>query len=740
MDPVISSIAIHNRQNPFSCLVTSTKWVMLIYSIIAALGATALLLLCKAGQYPCSLSDLRIKVLYSLTMTASAIALTSALLWKISTKASTQLSDSSLSLKGSFDITKEVESRLIANTREEMLEREREERRARLTEEMENALLRATQEAQRIEQQGVRDTSHAEKEKRGALERERIRAEERERALFERSRARICEMEKRTRAYLSSLEYSEEEEIIRKRALICLTEDHLEEFNKWQSSLDETTKKAILNALEKGLQLAEKKIQQERRRLLFAKPPLSPAISTDRLTNGVHFITTDNKHLFIHKNLLERFGEVIALAPVTLFHSVYTVIREVLPLFPESAITLILQYYESISPLERTAEVPFSSRDISHLIDLCYDRTRRLEQLDSETLTSLSPLTDYFSPEISENCLYVLAERGLKENLSKTIEKLLTHWITTYQRAPIPTDDPQLSFFLRKLTFYSIPAAKSHLGFRHLKERQRRDLLELLSCQDKNPDYLLAYACALSSGLDGPSPKNHQKAKALLIAAEKLFTDSERPLPIALTFQLGLHFLEWPETAADPSSEKQRGVDLLESAVEANYPPALTQMAIYLTEGRLIIQNDSERRGFKLLQDAVQMHYSPALPYLADCLHYGKGVARNSVEALKYYQNAVPYGLPRALLQLGKFHNGGLAKLNRDATRAVEFFQKAAEEDDASALFYLARAHENGEGVQKKDLELALSLYQRSAELGDSDARTASERLSQRLNINEGRN
>ena len=82
-------------------------------------------------------------------------------------------------------------------------------------------------------------------------------------------------------------------------------------------------------------------------------------------------------------------------------------------------------------------------------------------------------------------------------------------------------------------------------------------------------------------------------------------------------------------------------------------------------------------------------------------------------ELVTYLKRDVEAGSPRAMADLGRFHDLGLG-VQKDEAKALAFYRQGAVLGDLNALGFLAQAYELGRGEYREDQEKAITLYMRS--------------------------
>lgn len=156
-------------------------------------------------------------------------------------------------------------------------------------------------------------------------------------------------------------------------------------------------------------------------------------------------------------------------------------------------------------------------------------------------------------------------------------------------------------------------------------------------------------------------------------------------------------------------------------ALAANgFGTAQVELGLCYAEGKGVAQNSVE--AVKWFQQAATEAGSPtAQLLLAQCYETGQGVRQNSVMAAKWYLAAAQEGLVEAQYQMGLCHGSGMG-VPENLSDAFSWFRAAADQGHAGAQYAMAMCYAHGRGVANKNMSEAAKWYRMAAEQGHSEA------------------
>lgn len=208
------------------------------------------------------------------------------------------------------------------------------------------------------------------------------------------------------------------------------------------------------------------------------------------------------------------------------------------------------------------------------------------------------------------------------------------------------------------------------------------------------------------------------RAAADLAAAAAACRDALAAAPddLRLRFQSGRILLAAGERA---------GLQAIESAAQAGYPPAELFLGIALRAGAFGSARDAVASA-KWIERAAQAGVPLALLLAGRAYENGTGVARNLRSAEAYYAAASEAGQPEAMVSLGAMLLGLTPGPSRrmssaERERGYRLLSGAADLGMASADFLLGLAFAAGQGVSASN-ERAIAHLERAAEAGSRQA------------------
>ena len=184
---------------------------------------------------------------------------------------------------------------------------------------------------------------------------------------------------------------------------------------------------------------------------------------------------------------------------------------------------------------------------------------------------------------------------------------------------------------------------------------------------------------------------------------------------------------------AERTDENERkAVFYLQKAIEQGNANAMWRICYYLHNGRGGLQPDNQRE-LELLTEASRLGNHEASYQLGLLLENGiEGVPANTEAAVKYFQLAADNGIEAAINKIGELYLfGEIIPANLD--KALSYFQDASDMGYGKASFWLGRLHNEGIGRLEKDSHKAITYYQKAIEQGYSEAQEWLEQLQQNL-------
>jgi len=219
-----------------------------------------------------------------------------------------------------------------------------------------------------------------------------------------------------------------------------------------------------------------------------------------------------------------------------------------------------------------------------------------------------------------------------------------------------------------------------------------------------------------------------------------------------------------------------RGEELLRSAAEAGWKPALGELERYwFARAEAFMQGDGVpadmEKAAVLYRKAGELGHRRAAFKLGECYRYGWGVEQDSAQAVLWFRRAITLfdakvalgdlyyegsGVEQSHREAWRWYEQALAQhedayvlycvgfcllhgqgVRRDGKAAVKHLRRAATLGEANAQYELGTAYYRGVGTSiPRNLRLALRWLRQAAALGQEEARAFLERLEQGLQLN----
>mmetsp|Transcript_29864 Transcript_29864/g.84174 ORF Transcript_29864/g.84174 Transcript_29864/m.84174 type:complete len:386 (-) Transcript_29864:2525-3682(-) len=167
-----------------------------------------------------------------------------------------------------------------------------------------------------------------------------------------------------------------------------------------------------------------------------------------------------------------------------------------------------------------------------------------------------------------------------------------------------------------------------------------------------------------------------------------------------------------------PLSSKASIIHGLNNAVRMNNPEAnclmgMCHLQLKLSPNLGDFFEPHDEKGISLLRRAAEADFAPAIYQLAECFRLGIGTGVNKNEAVRLYTSAAeePRSFKAAQRQLGVLHFEGML-VPQDYNEAVRWFQLATQQDDLEAIVRLGLCYEMGLGGLEKNHKHSLDLFE----------------------------
>lgn len=239
----------------------------------------------------------------------------------------------------------------------------------------------------------------------------------------------------------------------------------------------------------------------------------------------------------------------------------------------------------------------------------------------------------------------------------------------------------------------------------------RRFAESAANVDDASPEAKVCCARLRRRGIGGPLDE---------AGAHRLLEEAVRAgYPPAMTL-LAAEYDGAPGVPPDP----KRALELYTCAADAGEPGALCWMGRQHLAGEQLPHDPVAAR--KLFERAAAQDYPPACTLLGDALRFGYGGAADPEAAFRSYDRGARLGDPGAQHRLGQCYLRGIG-VPADSTAAVFWFKCAGARGNLEAVRELGVALINGDGVPADPAE-GMKLLQAAAANGDTIARRLLER------------